>query len=88
MQSFEIIESFEIDDGSLSGLSPEKCFVLGVEWESFLRKLRSGSSFVEIVHAENAERLVRLVERHGRFVEHSVFSSGWTRIVAGSLIGA
>jgi hypothetical protein len=86
MQSFKIIESFEIDDGSLSALTPEKCFVLGVEWESFLRKLKSESSFVEIIHTENAQRLVRLVERHGRFVEHSAFALGWTRIVVGSLI--
>jgi hypothetical protein len=86
MNEFDLAESFEIDDESLLGLTPQRCFVLGAEWEMFHGKLRLGLPFVDLVHSENTARLVRLVERHKRFVEHSQFEQGWTKIVVGNSI--
>jgi len=83
MNKFNLVESFEIDDESLAALSPQKCFALGIEWEMFHRKLRLGVPFVDLIHTENASRLVRLAERHKRFVEHSSFEAGWTKIFVG-----
>ena len=83
---YRLLEGFEIDDDSLGGLSPEKCFVLGAEWQAFLQKLKQNSPFVEMIHDENVGRLVRLAERHQRFVEHSFAETpGFTKIVVGGV---
>jgi len=82
----KLIASFEVDDGSLDGLSLQKCFVLGTEWERFHRKLQLQTPFVELVHKENIKRLVRIAEKHHRFVEHSVIEFGWAKIVVGDQI--
>ena len=83
MKSWKLVESFDVDDGSLDGLSPQLCFVLGTEWEKFFQRLATGASFSDLIHANNAERLVRLAERRGRFVEHSCHEPGWVRITVG-----
>lgn len=83
MATWNLVESFEVDNGSLEGLRGEKCFVLGAEWERFHRKLRKNVPFVEMVHSENAARLSRLAERQRRFVEHSDCGNGWAKIVVG-----
>jgi hypothetical protein len=87
MTGFRLIESFDVDDGSLVGLSPQKCFVLGVEWEEFHRKLASGKPFTVVLHTENAKRLTALAERHKRYVEfHPREQCGFVEIVVGDLI--
>lgn len=52
-----MIESFEIDDDSLKGLCPKECFTLGVEWQMFLERIKSGEVGLFIVHAVNAPRI-------------------------------
>jgi hypothetical protein len=87
MCQFKLVEPCEIDGDALDGLTPQHCFVLGVEWEAFYRKLRSGKPFVDLVHQRNAIRLVRMAERRRRFVEHSPHPTpGWTKIVVGGTI--
>ena len=83
MAQFELVESCDVDDGSLDGLSAQLCFALGVEWMKFLSDVRRGSPFTASVHQANSVRLVQLAERHNRFVEHHEFSPGWTRITVG-----
>ena len=78
-----LIESFEIDDGSVSDLRPERCFVLGVEWQDFRSKLKGTKPFSALIHAENAGRLVRLAERSGRFFDHFTSQPGWVHIIVG-----
>lgn len=59
-------ESFNIDDGELDGLSPQECFVLGVEWQ-MVRSLADGdSAFKRPVHMYNRDRLIAVLESRGR----------------------
>ena len=37
----ELIEGFDIDNGELEGLTPQECFIIGVEWcQFFFQMLR------------------------------------------------
>jgi hypothetical protein len=83
MESYELVEPFETKDGTLEGLSADMCFTLGVEWELFRQQLNSGERFTQLVVSHNANRLVRMVERNGRFVEHHPHSGGWVEITVG-----
>jgi hypothetical protein len=85
MSSFELIEPFETS-GSLGGLSDEMCFALGVEWAMFRAKLATGVRFSDLVICHNADRLVRMVERQRRFVEHHPHCDGWTEIIVGDYV--
>ena len=73
MARFVLTESCEVDDGSLDGLTPQQCFVLGTEWHRFLDKLRDGRRFAMVVHEKNSWRLTRMAERRNRFVEPHFF---------------
>ena len=84
LPSHKLIASFDIDDGSLDGISPQTCFVLGTEWQRFYEMLKHNQPFNQLIHAENVPRLLLLAERSHRFVEHSVLPGGWARIVVGN----
>jgi hypothetical protein len=77
---YELIEPFEADDDSLAGLTPEQCFVLGVEWAMFRSKLLERTPFKEVVIADNAVRLASMAERHNRFVEVKPIGEGWAEL--------
>ena len=85
--SFELVEPFDMDDVSLSGLSPQFAFILGVEWQVFRQRLKSGQPFTTLCLPQNAARLVKMAEHHRRFVEDRprVFA-GWTEIFVGDTI--
>jgi hypothetical protein len=83
MAEFCLVEPFDVDDGSIDGLSPQECFALGAEWAMFQQKLRGGQPFVELILEKNAQRLVGLAERNGRFVEHHPACAGWAKIIVG-----
>jgi hypothetical protein len=83
MAEFGLVESFDVDSGELDGLSPQMCFSLGVEWEIFRQRLKSGKPFTEIYMSPNGDRLAKLAERAGRFVEARPASDGWTKITVG-----
>ena len=78
--SYGLIEPFETE-----GLSEDAAFAfaLGVEWEMFRQKLLRGGRFSDLVIDRNADRIVRMVERHGRFVEHRSFYPGWAQVTVG-----
>jgi hypothetical protein len=87
MRQWTLIEPFETDDGTLEGVDAKDAFVFGVEWARLAEKLRNGRPFVMLCHPENVGRIVRMVERHGRFVEHSPFvTPGWVKVVVGNQI--
>jgi hypothetical protein len=79
-----LIEPFETDD--LANSDAEFAFALGVEWAMFRKRLLDGSRFSTLVIDKNAGRIVRMVERHGRFVEHHHFYPGWVKIVVGDYL--
>jgi hypothetical protein len=83
-KEFELVEPFEIDDGSLNGLAPHYVFSLGVEWEMFRRQLARGTPFTTLCLPENRTRFVKMAERHNRFVEdRQTGCVGWTEIWVG-----
>ncbi len=84
MDNYRLVESFEIDDGSLDGVSVKKCFGKGAQWSHMRARLLSGEQFTTLCLAENADRLARLAERHGRFVEHHPECRGWVKIFVGA----
>lgn len=82
MTDWGLTDPFDIDDGSLDGLTPEQAFVFGVEWGMLFQSLDEEESrlvFVNI-HTENAERLVRLCRRKGREPMVIDRGGGWTEI--------
>lgn len=81
------MEPFDTDDGSLSGITPRMAFALGVEWERFRQRLKSENPFKTYCLPPNAARLVKLAERHNRFVEDRPNAcAGWTEIFVGDYI--
>ena len=84
MEMWELVEPFEVDNGELDSFRQSLCFaVLGVEWERFRQRLKSGERFTQVVMTERSNRLVRMTERQGRFVEHHPHCDGWTEIIVG-----
>ena len=85
----KIVEHFDFEDGSLDGLDPRQAFLLGVEWQLFRERLSAtDDSFTVYCLPENANRLVKMAERHRRFVEDRPNAKpGWTQIYVGDLIG-
>jgi len=84
MADYQLAEPFDIDGGSLDGLSNQQCFALGVEWATFRNRILSGEQFTHPCLSANATRVSMLAERHGRFVEHHVHSEGWSLIFVGA----
>jgi hypothetical protein len=83
-ENFQLVEPFEIDNGSLAGLSPEYIFTMGVEWAMFRQKLSEGTPFTVLCLPENSERLIRMAERKNRFVEdRQTGCAGWTEVWVG-----
>ncbi len=66
---WELVEPFDIDDGSLNGVPPELAFTLGVEWVRWWMRIRAGNPRSELCLSENAARIVKMLERHGFFCE-------------------
>jgi len=85
--NYEPVETFDMDDVSLVDLSPQLAFILGVEWQTFREKLKSGRPFTTLCLPQNTARLVKMAEHHDRFVEDrpNVFV-GWTEIFVGDTI--
>jgi hypothetical protein len=83
METWGLVEPFEVDNGELASFSPALCFALGVEWELFRQRLATGERFTQLVMTEGASRLVRMTERQNRFVEHHSHCDGWTEIIVG-----
>jgi hypothetical protein len=81
MNNFGLIEPFETED--LEGASTDLAFALGVEWAMFRHRLLNEGRFIELVISQGSKRLVRMVERHNRYVECHPYSDGWDQIVVG-----
>lgn len=70
---FNLIEPFDIDDGSLTGFSEQLIFTLGVEWVKWLVNITHNKVRTDICLEQNAPRLIRLLERHGFYCEDRPF---------------
>jgi len=85
--NYELVEPFDMDDATLADISPQLAFILGVEYQTFREKLKSGRPFTTLCLPQNAARLVKMAEHHERFVEDrpNIFA-GWTEIFVGDTI--
>ena len=85
--NFELVEPFNSDGSSLSEVSPEMAFALGVEWQMFRQRLKTGRPFQILCLAINSHRLVKMAERHRRFVEDRPTPwPGWQEIWVGDYV--
>ncbi len=57
MSRFELVKSFQIDNGELDGLRPQDCFVLGYELAMIDHLLLEPAPILRPVHAENRARI-------------------------------
>lgn len=82
MTDWGLAADFDIDDGSLDGLTDQQIFVLGVEWGMLYQQLDDENSRLVLIqiHTENAERLMRLCRRKGREAIATDKGDGWTEI--------
>ena len=84
---FELVEPFDTDGTSLNQVNPETAFALGVEWQMFRQRLKSGRPFQTLCLSINTNRLVKLAERHRRFVEDRPTPwVGWSEIWVGDYL--
>lgn len=64
---FGIVESFNIDDGQLDGLTPQQCFVLGYELADLSRQAElDPAGFGGPVHAINRDRIQAAMYKRNR----------------------
>jgi hypothetical protein len=85
MTTHDLVEPFDIDDGSLANISVQEAFALGVEWAMFLERLKTGVPFHDLCLANNALRLEKLAERNGRFSEcRQTSTQGWMEVWVGN----
>jgi hypothetical protein len=86
MDGFDLIEPFDIDGGELSGLSPELCFTLGVEWGKVTSALDAGELGPFPIHAENVARLCAAVLRRGLIVSSARIRNGWAELIVDRMV--
>lgn len=65
-QEYGLLEPFYIDKGELEGLSPQECFVLGIEWQIVADLADNPAGFARPVHEANVLRLSKMLTRRGR----------------------
>lgn len=86
-QNFSLLEPFDTNDGSLKDISAKLAFAMGVEWQLFRQRLKLEKPFKTYCLPQNAARLVKMAERHNRFVEDRPHvCAGWTEIFVGDYI--
>lgn len=85
MSNFGLVRSFDIDDGELDGLTPQRCFVLGYELALIDGELSSPDQFQRTIHLENKERAGRACEKAGREHKfaflHDDASENWVQLM-------
>jgi hypothetical protein len=85
-EAFDLVEPFDIDDGSLNGLSPQTIFTMGVEWATWRNRIIGGCPKTDLCLTENAARIILMLERHGWFCEERHprdWAKGWSQIWVG-----
>lgn len=66
MAKFDCADPFDIDGGELDGLTPQMIFCLGAEWRGVRDMADKPGGFVQLIHAQNQNRLTALLDRRGR----------------------
>lgn len=84
--NYLLLESFNIDDGQLDGLTPQTCFVLGYELSQVSRRAEADRTEWRIpIHAENQSRVATALVKRNR--PHLItwmpndLSEGWLELL-------
>lgn len=78
-----LVQSFEIDDGSLDGVNPVQAFTLGVEWHIVYQAILDESPVISCsIHAENADRILSMLKSNGYRVRLTPEKDGWMGLTA------
>jgi hypothetical protein len=81
----EMLEPFNFDD-SLNDLGAEQAFALGIEWQMFRERLKTGQPFSTLCLAINATRLAKMARCQQRLVEvRSTPWEAWSELRVGYL---
>lgn len=82
--NFGLVQSFDIDDGSLDGETRQQAFTLGVEWGRAWELARQPRPFTLSIHAENSARILAMLAQQGRRAKACPATNGWVSVsVAG-----
>ena len=81
MATHGLVEPFETED--LAGADAEFAFALGVEWAMFRATTQDGGAVHGPCDSTRRDRLVRMAERHGPFVQHHPHCDGWDQVIVG-----
>lgn len=76
---------YGIDAGELDGLSRQKCFMLGVEFELFKRRIddhrATGCGITTTVHSVNVERLAGVLQDAGIAYQRKWLNDDWVDLI-------
>jgi len=80
---WEMLDSFDIDNGELAGLTLVQAFVLGAEYMDIRTKAMAGDPFEAYIQAQNAQRISLMLNRHDMICEYVYDADiGWTHLRA------
>lgn len=86
-KGFGFRESLELDDGTMDGIPAELAFAMGVEWERFRQRLKTGRPFITRCRLQNATRFVKTAEQYRRYVEDRPnIHPGWSEVFVGDYV--
>lgn len=82
MTDFNLVQPFDIDDGSLSDQTPERAFVLGVEYETcrWLCKTKFEGGWIKQIHSINLERIKCLCLYYCMTIHEQWVNDDWISI--------
>lgn len=83
-----IVQDFCIDHNELEGVSPEKAFILGVEFMQCAIMAKTSYRWKRTIHAENSPRIILMLKEAGHsfshYFLHEDVSESWVRLVVKS----
>lgn len=85
-ENYVLLESFQIDDGELDGMSPQECFVLGYELATISKRAEvDPSEWRTLMHADNQKRVATALVKRSRphlitWMRNDI-SEGWVELL-------
>ena len=77
METNELTETFDIDNGELNDIPIEHVFVLGYELAEVHQLMDRGGRFDKMIHWDNLERVKKSAKRRGVPLEVTRINDDW-----------